>query len=184
MRLPGPMDVASSLRDVAIATGQLAGAVGQLVTLLPQVSLAMERIIEVAGAAELVIERITVLAADADRTVSAIDNAVVGVDALLERVAVTVTGIDAMARKAGRTTTKVDEAVAPLMSLQPTLTAVGELDLGQARALLLQLPDLVAALQQVGPDVRSLRARVDDLHHLAVGLPGGKRLLRKGSVEE
>ncbi len=45
--------------------------------------------------------------------------------------------------------------------------------------LLDRLPGLVGQLEVVGPDVRALLDRVDDLHHLAVGLPGTRRLLRR-----
>ena len=178
------MDLAAAVREMASATGHLVGAVGQLVTLLPQVEVAMARLVDVADQAGVVINRIAALAEEASGTLAAVDATVVGVDDLLGRVGLSVTGIDAMARKARRTTSKVDDAVAPLTALQPTFAAAGELDLGQLRALLQQLPDLVGALAQVGPDVRSLRARVDDLHHLAVGLPGGKRLLRKGTIDD
>ena len=184
MRLPGPTDLAGAVREFAAATGALVGAVGQLVTLLPQVELAMARLVDVADQAGVVIDRIAALAEEATGTLAAVDATVVGVDELLGRVALSVTGIDAMARKAGRTTTRVDDAVAPLAALQPTFAAAGELDLGQLRAVLLQLPELVGALSHVGPDVRSLRARVDDLHHLAIGLPGGRRLLRKATTED
>ena len=95
-----------------------------------------------------------------------------------------------MADAAGRAVRRVEgvaadaeRALAPVGRLEPVLSAAADglpaERLPELLALLDRLPALVGQLEVVGPDVRSLLDRVDDLHALAVGLPGTRRLLRR-----
>lgn len=205
MRLPGPADVALGLRDLATSVAALAGSLGQLTTVVPKVDEALGRIVAVADDAAVSVARIAttldrlepvldrlertvdVAADDVGRLTTEVEGAVGRASAALDLVAATaaragevVDDAVGLVRKVDRTATSAQKAVRPLTELGPTLTAVGTaVPPEQLRALLEALPALVAALGQVGPDVRGLASRVDDLHSLAVGLPGGKRLLRR-----
>ena len=83
---------------------------------------------------------------------------------------------------------KAAAALGPVERLEPVLSAATDtLDPERVRelaALLERLPGLVGQLEVVGPDVRALLDRVDDLHHLATGLPGTRRLLRRALLPD
>jgi len=168
----------TAVTGAGAVTGPAQRSVEQSRSVVDQAGQVTHRALDSVQAAEVVLARSEGAVTGAEQTVAAAGRTVGTADALVSRGEVLLGRVSrpvgvllpSMQRLADAVTPGDADAVAVLLHRLPALLALVEDDVAP----------LARALVQVAPDLHNVLELLEDLHQLASGLPGAKRLRRRG----